>query len=66
MRQPMADYAMFDDDDDGPYECAQCGDGEQLKSACIDDICHGGDVPCMHGSYAAIPCQFCNDRWRKL
>lgn len=56
---------MMDHDDDGPWECLHCGDGESLESACIDDLCHGGTVPCLHGDYAHIPCQFCNDRWAK-
>lgn len=53
-------------DDDGFYddtdECPECGDGEDLQSACIDDLCHGGEVPCMHGSWAAIPCSLCGRR----
>lgn len=50
-----------EDYDDGGG-CQECGDGENpdsLKSACIDDLCHGGDVPCMHGEWDALPCGTC-------
>lgn len=46
-------------DDDG---CPECGDGDELdswQSACIDDLCHGGEVPCMHGDWARLPCGLC-------
>lgn len=50
----------FDDryEDDG---CPECDDGEPdtWASACIDDLCHGGEVPCMHGDYARLPCSLC-------
>ena len=42
--------------------CDACGNMENpdsWQSACIDDMCHGGEVPCMHGSYAILPCSFC-------
>lgn len=50
------------DDPDGT--CPECGDGdiEFAQSACIDDLCHGGEVPCMHGSWAVIPCGLCGKR----
>ena len=55
----------FDDDLDEQYDdgtCPECGDGENYEayqSACIDDLCHGGEVPCMHGDYATLPCSLC-------
>lgn len=55
--QDEIDDQMFDDD-----ECPQCGGGEEpdsWESACIDDLCHGGEVPCMHGDYARLPCGLC-------
>lgn len=42
--------------------CPECGDDEDLfwaQSACIDDMCHGGEVPCMHGDWARLPCHLC-------
>lgn len=42
--------------------CPQCGDGEDMndwESACIDDLCHGGEVPCMHGDHARLRCGLC-------
>jgi len=48
--------------DDDEYEgCGQCGDGDpdSWESACIDDLCHGGQVPCLHGSYARLKCGVC-------
>ena len=37
--------------------CEYCdGTGLSDESACIDDLCHGGEVPCMHGDWAALPC----------
>ena len=41
--------------------CPGCGDGDLgwAESGCIDDMCYGGDVPCMHGDYAVIPCGLC-------
>ena len=42
--------------------CPQCDDGEDMncwESACIDDLCHGGEVPCMHGDYARLRCGLC-------
>lgn len=42
--------------------CWQCGDSEEpdsWESACIDDLCHGGEVPCMHGDWSRLPCSAC-------
>lgn len=59
MSEP--DYNV--DDDGYEYECPQCGwpndDPDSWESACIDDLCHGGEVPCMHGDYSRIPCGLC-------
>jgi hypothetical protein len=62
----MAEAAWTQDDiDDDQFDdgsCPECGDGDPSfgrESACIDDLCHGGDVPCMHGDYAVIPCGLC-------
>ncbi len=51
-------YQCICDDFEG---CGQCGDGDpdSWESACVDDLCHGGDVPCMHGSYARLKCGVC-------
>lgn len=49
----------YGDDDDG---CPECSDGEEpdsWQSACPDDLCHGGEVPCMHGDYARLRCSLC-------
>ncbi len=57
--EPSEEYDDRYDDDDC---CPECGDGEELdswQSACIDDLCHGGEVPCMHGDYARLPCGLC-------
>lgn len=54
-----------DEIDDELYRdegCPECDDGqtpEMWQSACIDDMCHGGEVPCMHGDYARLPCGIC-------
>jgi len=41
-------------------ECPECGwpaqEPDTWQSACIDDLCHGGEVPCMHGDYEKLPC----------
>jgi hypothetical protein len=50
------DY-MADDYDDG--SCPECGDEGSGLSGCFDDLCHGGDVPCMHGDYRMLPCSCC-------
>jgi hypothetical protein len=39
--------------------CWQCGGEGYLGSACIDDMCHGGDVPCCHGDEDVIACDVC-------
>jgi len=28
-------------------------------SASIIEVCHGGEVPCMHGDYARLRCSVC-------
>lgn len=50
----MSEQAWTQDDiDDDQFDddgCPECADGESLdsmQSACIDDLCHGGEVPCM-------------------
>jgi hypothetical protein len=56
----LTDYSdpdNWDIDDDEECDCDQ--DPESWESACIDDMCHGGEVPCMHGSYARLPCLRC-------
>lgn len=57
----MSNTTLEDEDyaDDG---CPECEDGESLdsmQSACWDDLCHGGEVPCMHGDYSRLPCSLC-------
>lgn len=54
----------FDDDFDPDGPCPECGDGdfERAQSACIDDLCHGGEVPCMHGDWSTLPCSTCGKR----
>lgn len=50
-RENRADAASAGDDgEDNP---------DSWESACIDDLCHGGEVPCMHGDYARLPCSMC-------
>lgn len=55
-------------DDGGPLDdgmddaCPACGGGDEpdlWESACWDDLCHGGEVPCMHGDYSRLPCSIC-------
>ena len=56
------DAEYFDQDD---RRCPQCFDGEEpdlLESGCIDDLCHGGPVPCMHGDYTTAVCALCGKR----
>jgi hypothetical protein len=62
----MTETRTQDDiDDDQFYDgegCPQCEDGHEpdsWESACWDDLCHGGEVPCMHGDYARLPCGLC-------
>ena len=52
-----ADYDFDDYEDEGL--CPECGGEGTEQSDCIDDLCHGGDVPCMHGEYSMIPCSTC-------
>ena len=58
---PIEDYG--DDFDCSPAGCGQCGYGDPdcWVSACPDDLCYGGEVPCMHGSYARIRCAVCGN-----
>ena len=40
--------------------CEECGgDGGTGQSNCIDDMCNGGDVPCMHGDDTEYTCEPC-------
>lgn len=59
----MSDAPDFDDDDEYSNFCPQCGwpdvEPDSWESACIDDMCHGGEVPCMHGDYARLQCGSC-------
>ncbi len=63
MNKRMNKYVTDDDlgelweDDDGPCDCEDNPDS--WESGCIDDLCHGGEVPCMHGDYARLPCSRC-------
>lgn len=40
-------------------QCPECWDEGSGESACWDDLCHGGEVPCMHGDWREIPCNIC-------
>lgn len=53
------DFDEVDEWDDG--YCPNCGyEGDHLESACIDDLCYGGPVPCeLHGDYSTLPCPLC-------
>lgn len=57
------DYDAYDDERDGwdgnPDTCPECGGEGGDQSACIDDLCHGGEIPCMHGDLDALPCSTC-------
>lgn len=68
--RPAEDFDMeadqrvdfYDDQDEG---CPECCDGEEpddWQSVCVDDLCHGGEVPCMHGDYSILPCGLCGKR----
>lgn len=48
-----------DDYGDDEGSCPECGDEGTGISDCIDDLCNGGDVPCMHGEWVEIPCGTC-------
>jgi hypothetical protein len=63
MNQPRPDD---DEPDDHFYDdeagCPECMDGTEpdaWQSACPDDLCHGGAVPCMHGDYTRLACNIC-------
>lgn len=60
VQEPAEEYEY----DDG--SCPQCGDGDwedgMMESGCIDDLCHGGAVPCMHGDWTTLPCSLCGKR----
>lgn len=62
----MNDERDYEDDFEGEV-CPECGDGEYdhaLQSACIDDLCHGGEVPCaIHGDWSSLPCSLCGKTW---
>lgn len=54
----VADERMYEDND----ICSECGGDEDpfwWQSACFDDLCHGGEVPCMHGDYSRLRCPTC-------
>lgn len=53
----------WDEYDGSDEACPECGDGDvdMLGSACIDDLCHGGEVPCMHGYYGVLRCHLCGE-----
>jgi hypothetical protein len=53
------DRAWHEDELDECPECAGGAEPDTWQSACIDDLCRGGEVPCMHGSYARLPCWLC-------
>ena len=61
----MTTFAELDDEENGIFDddegCPACGYGEEGESACIDDLCHGGDVPCMHGDYSRLRCHLCGE-----
>lgn len=62
----MTTNEEFDDDFDPECRCHECGDGdiELLRSACCDDLCHGGEVPCeIHGDFSVLPCGLCGKVW---
>ena len=42
----------------GWEDCWQCGGEGTLGSACIDDLCYGGE--CIHGDDDQIPCDICH------
>ncbi len=50
---------------DDYVECERCGwphqEVDSWESACVDDMCHGGGVPCMHGSYSKLRCDSCGN-----
>jgi hypothetical protein len=58
----MCDDRDWEDEFDQEDHCPECDDGNALQSACIDDLCHGGEVPCMHGDWDTLPCPVCGKR----
>lgn len=43
--------------------CEECGgDGGTGMSNCIDDLCNGNEVPCMHGDFAEYRCDTCGGK----
>lgn len=54
----------FDDwYDDDEYTCWNCYGEGHTGSACIDDLCHGGEVPCkFHGDSHYIRCDVCDGK----
>lgn len=63
----MGDQAELHSEDWDGYEepdyCYLCSemDFDSYESACPDDLCHGGEVPCMHGDYTRLPCSACGN-----
>lgn len=53
------DLRSTDGDFDYPENCWNCGGTGYLGSDCDDDMCHGGDVPCLHGDTGEIRCDIC-------
>lgn len=48
-------------------DCWSCGGDGHHGSACWDDCCNGGDVPCYHGDEAVQKCSECNGRgWLRV
>lgn len=43
--------------------CEDCGgEGGSGESNCCDDLCNGGEVPCMHGDETEYTCGTCDGR----
>jgi hypothetical protein len=58
------EYFESEDYREGCPECGSTGPGDPgepdgWRSACIDDLCYGGEVPCMHGDDDRLPCSVC-------
>lgn len=57
--EPQPGEREYEEDD---YDaCPACHDEGTGESGCVDDLCHGGDVPCMHGDYRMIRCGCCGN-----